>query len=84
MAKKIKRSVIKWIKKLAQSDIKRTEALAEDLRKAGLAAIGGGIVGMFLHQGGISTIDAEKLVFLGLIMWVVGIFLTKTNKKDDH
>lgn len=84
MAKKIKRSVIKWVKRLACPDEKRNEALAEDLRKAGLAALGGGIVGLFLHQSGITTPAAVKLALFGFLMWSVGIFLTKTNGKDDH
>lgn len=51
-------------------------ALAEDLRKVGVTAVGVGLVGSIVDSASIARGDAVLVFISGAILWAVGLWLS--------
>ena len=55
---------------------KSRPAMAEDLRKVGVTAIGIGLVGVLVDGASMAFADATVVLLFGVIIWVFGVWLS--------
>lgn len=86
-----------WLKRIAQPDVftflvaplKRITskavrpALAEDLRKIGVTALGVGLIGIIVDNVSISRVDALLVFAFGAIIWVLGLWMSGLNPTKE-
>ncbi|CAM5559219.1 hypothetical protein [Eoetvoesiella caeni] len=73
--------VLGQLKRLGSDEVR--PALAEDLRKAGVAAAGIGLVGAIVNSASIARGDALIVLLFGGIIWIAGLWLTSLDSKKE-
>lgn len=73
--------VISTLARICKPDAR--PALAEDLRKIGVTAIGVGLVGSIVDSASIARGDALLVLSAGAILWTVGLWLSTFSSNKE-
>lgn len=79
----MKRMIKDWLVQLFAPDKGTLKAVAEDLRKMAVTAIGVGIIGMALAGDKVTKMEALIVLVIGAILWITGLILTGINGSGE-
>lgn len=79
----MKRRIKSWFVQLFAPDKGTLKAIAEDLRKMAVTAIGVGIIGMALAGDKVTNSEALIVLLVGAILWITGLILTGINGSGE-
>lgn len=79
----MKKMIKEWLVQLFAPDKGTLKAIAEDLRKIAVTAIGVGIIGMALAGDKVTNAEALIVLMVGAILWITGLLLTGINGSGE-